>query len=194
VYQQHRKKRFPRNLVKKVVPKTEPQVIGTYVDLLGKDAFAEKAVAHSIRSGLSEEKALKVYVDSVEGDVSQLPAKLVIYAKEKGWIDYSKLNMAAFGLLFRNWLGTTPEGFNFDMKDLINYYAIYKKDGLPPFNEWINKMADGKTAEEFFAPLRPKPNTKFIHPRLTKRQKKQLFIEEEGDELRRENAPRPSGD
>jgi integrase len=32
--------------------------------------FAERAIEDSIRSGLSEERALKVYVDSVEGDVS----------------------------------------------------------------------------------------------------------------------------
>lgn len=52
----------------------------------GDDLFAKLAVSEYIEDGHSATEALKRYVDSVEGDVSQLPRKLADYAKDKGWI------------------------------------------------------------------------------------------------------------
>lgn len=54
--------------------------------LLDDDLFAASEVANYIEEGHSATEALKRYVDSVEGDVSQLPRKLADYAKDKGWI------------------------------------------------------------------------------------------------------------
>jgi len=68
----------------------------------------------------------------------------------------ANLDLASFGQEFRNWLGHTPEGYAFTLMDMAEYYKIYQQEGLPPFDEWIKKMTDGKTAEEYFSPLRKK--------------------------------------
>jgi hypothetical protein len=51
--------------------------------LLGEDFFARQAIDESIKSGRTVDDALRIYVNSVEGDTSQLPKPLVTYAKKK---------------------------------------------------------------------------------------------------------------
>lgn len=54
--------------------------------LIGYDFFAERSIKESLVSGKSIEEALKHYVDSVEGDASQLPVGLAEYAYHKQWL------------------------------------------------------------------------------------------------------------
>ena len=57
------------------------------LSLVGGDEFALQSIEDLIRQGKSEEDALKIYANGVEGDGSQLPPKLAQYAKQKGWLD-----------------------------------------------------------------------------------------------------------
>lgn len=51
------------------------------------DKFAEMMVGDFVRKGISPEESLEIYVNSVEGDGSQLPSKLEEYALERGWLE-----------------------------------------------------------------------------------------------------------
>jgi len=80
-----------RNLKKlepnKAKQKPKQQEIG---NLVGNDLFAKRSVEQSIAEGKSLDQALKIYVNSADGDVSQLPAPLVNYANNKGWLQKRK--------------------------------------------------------------------------------------------------------
>ena len=51
------------------------------------DIFAKQLVGDMIKKGVNPEEALEVYVNSVDGDASQLPTKLEKYARNKGWLE-----------------------------------------------------------------------------------------------------------
>ena len=76
-----------RNLKKlkqnKAKQKTKQQEID---NLLGNDLFAKRSVKHFIAEGKTKDQALRIYVNGVNGDVSQLPAPLAKYANNKGWL------------------------------------------------------------------------------------------------------------
>ncbi len=55
--------------------------------LIRGDTFAEKMVGGMVSEGVEPDLALEVYVNSVDGDMSQLPIKLVKYAKRMGWLE-----------------------------------------------------------------------------------------------------------
>ena len=59
---------------------------GKYEQLCDGDQYCLQVVGDRIKHGISEENALQVYVNSVEGDTSQLPRPLATYAKQRGWL------------------------------------------------------------------------------------------------------------
>lgn len=54
--------------------------------LLDDDLFASRMIGRNIKLGLAPENALEIYVNSVEGDTTQLPESLTKYARKKGWL------------------------------------------------------------------------------------------------------------
>ena len=56
-------------------------------ELLGNDRFAVSQVQNFISEGATADQALKKYIDSVEGNASELPPKLAAYAQERGMLD-----------------------------------------------------------------------------------------------------------
>lgn len=50
------------------------------------DMLEERMFKQQVRAGLSPENALKVIVNTVEGDESQLSPALREFAKTKGWL------------------------------------------------------------------------------------------------------------
>lgn len=54
--------------------------------LLDDDLFASRMIGRNIKNGLAPENALEIYVNSVEGDTTQLPESLAKYARKKGWL------------------------------------------------------------------------------------------------------------
>jgi hypothetical protein len=58
-----------------------------WIRLVEDDIFAIQVISDLIVKGVSSDKAVEVYVNSVEGDVTQLPRKLAKYAKCRGWLE-----------------------------------------------------------------------------------------------------------
>lgn len=54
--------------------------------LIEGDKLAEFMIGDMISKGTSPMNAVEVYVNSVEGDTTQLPDKLTAFAKKKGWL------------------------------------------------------------------------------------------------------------
>jgi hypothetical protein len=80
-----RSKGFNKNKQQQT-PMSNRPVGSLTTELAGDDLFAVMQIRDIMKDGYSEEDALKVYCNTVEGDGSQLPPKLAEYAKQKGWL------------------------------------------------------------------------------------------------------------
>lgn len=75
--------------LKEIIEKERPAIDKelSVDNLLGNDEFAKKSVQDLISKGNYPNRAMQIYVNSVEGDISQLPPKLAEHARKSGWLN-----------------------------------------------------------------------------------------------------------